>query len=261
MKQENFDYLKNQLYYKGFKDSLENELKVSMEKGEKQFVLPHAQTFGKDLVNSTLLFNRSDKGYYFFDKFDVALKKENGEELKTGFYMDKNSDYTLKEAYNLLNGRFVEKEKQTKDKEVYQAWDQLDLTSKDKNGNYPVKSYGERYGFELEKELNKLPIKTLQNPDDKELLIASLRRGNRQLVAFELGNEQVDRYIEANVKMRRIDVYDTNGKKVENKIDKSARQELSKSTEKDKKQDTSDEDGPAGLKTAQKKSRKKGRSV
>lgn len=209
MKQENFDYLKKQLFYKGYKDSLDEELQSAINKNELQFALGHVKDFGNDKVTTTLRYGRSDQGRYFLNKVEAELKKENGEVLNTAFYMDKNSDFTLKQMYNLLSGRFVEKEKETRENVEYRAWDQLDFTQRDKYGNYPVVSYGERYGFDLAERLDKEPLLANRNAEDRKILEASLKRGNLEKVVYELDGERVDKYIFANVKMRTIDRFDS----------------------------------------------------
>lgn len=209
MKQENFDFLKNQLFYKGYKNDLDAELKGKVENGQQQFFLNHVKTFGADEIRSSLRYDRSEQGNYFLNRVNVELKKENGEILKTGFFMDKNSDYTLKQMYNLLSGRFVEKEKETKDKVEYKTWDQLDLTKRDKYDNYPVVSYGERYGFDLAERLGRESLLANRNSEDRKILEASLKRGNLEKVAYEINGETVDKYIFANAKMRTIDKFDS----------------------------------------------------
>lgn len=258
MKQENYDYLKNQVYYAGFKDTLHEELRSKMEQGEKQFIISHQQNIASDQVRAELQFNKSDKGYYFFDRYKLELTKESGEKLERTIYMAPNNDYTLKEAYNLLNGRSVEKAKETKDGEKYKTWDQFDLTTKDKYDNYPVVTFGQKYGFDLEKELQRLPIPSLANADDMELITGGLKRGNRQVVNFEVNGEKVERRIEANPKMRRIDVYDANGEKLTGKKEKSS-QELDHGKNENKNISPADDDGPG--KKGQGKKKGKGAAI
>ena len=65
-------------------------------------------SFGKDQVNSELHFKRSTRSdLYFLNSYEAELKKENQKEaLKQTFYINKNSgNITLKEAYNLMDGR------------------------------------------------------------------------------------------------------------------------------------------------------------
>jgi len=258
MKQENYDYLSKQVFYSGFGNELDAALKTKMESGEKQFELPFSKTFGKDQVEAKLYFSRSEQGYYFFNKFDMELQKENSAQLARTFYIDKDNSYTFKEAYNLLDDRYVNKDKLSKANEAYNVWDKLDFTQKDKYGNYPVISYGERYGFDLEKELGKLPIKGMHSGESREFLLDSLKRGNRQEVRFEIDGAQAERFVEANVKMRRIEVYDATGHNLtrERKVSekKSENQGMAHSEKTSQKND----DDPAA---AQKKGRgaKKGR--
>lgn len=245
MKQENFDYVSKQVFYTGFGHDLDEKLKEKMESGVQQFELPYNKSFGKDQIDAKLYFSKSEQGYYFFNKFDVDLQKENGSSFARTFYIDKENSYTLKEAYNLLDDRYVNKDKKTKEQEAYSAWDKLDFTQKDKYGNYPIISYGERYGFDLEKELGKLPIKALSSGESREFLMDSLKRGNRQEVRFEIDGGQAERHIEANVKLRRIEVYDAGGNNLTREHKVSAKKSESEGQGKSEKTSQKSDDDPA----------------
>jgi hypothetical protein len=94
--------------------------------------------------------------------------------------------------------------------QVYNAWIQIDFKETDKNGNYHLKHFHSNYGFDLEKELAKHPIKELTNEQNKIRLLESLQKGNRQSVVFiKDGNEQKV-FIEANPRFKTINVYDHN---------------------------------------------------
>ncbi|WP_199119265.1 hypothetical protein [Pedobacter sp. ASV28] len=285
MKQENNDDVKlknlqKQAFYKGYKNDLDAALQMHVDNQDKQFALTHQKSFGNEEMTSTLLYNRSDQGNYFLNKVEVELKKENGVLLKTGFYMDKNSDYTLKQMYNLLSGRFVEKEKETKEKVEYRAWDQLDLTTRDKYNNYPVLSYGERYGFNLKESLDREPLLANKNAEDRKLLEDALRRGNVEKVVYEIDGNLSSKFVVANVKMREIERYDSMteyhkakaGLMVANAVkENSSSQGAVQTTGADQtkndqnlsnknveKTNMTDEEGPGNLKTDQKKSKKRG---
>ncbi len=212
MNQKNFEYLKDQVKFTGFGEGLENELKERMQKQTPKFLLLHEGSFGKDETISTLHFRKSDQSdMYFFNKYDLTLKQENKPEALTQtFYLNKGSNITLKEAYNLMNGRAVNKDLTNKEGQAYNAWIQLDIKNSDKNGNFKIKQFHQNYGFDLEKELSKLAIKELSNEQGKTALLQSLQKGNRQAVTFALNGNEQRQYIEANPQFKSITIYDTN---------------------------------------------------
>ncbi len=131
-----------------------------------------------------------------------------GEKFQS-IYLNKGQGVTMKEAYNLLNGRAVHKELANKEGEKYQAWLQLDFKQTDSRGNYKIKQFHQNFGYDVEKALSAHPIKELQNEQEKARLVESLKKGNRQSVTFiENGNQQ-KAFVEANPQFKSINVYDS----------------------------------------------------
>ncbi|MCH5687920.1 hypothetical protein LWM68_28845 [Niabella sp. W65] len=93
---------------------------------------------------------------------------------------------------------------------TYNQWVKLDLNDVDKNGNFNVLTYGEKWGFNLEEQVAKLPVRQLSNDESKLELMNSLRKGNIQSVTFEQNGRSEVRFIEANPRFRTINVYDNN---------------------------------------------------
>ena len=60
-------------------------------------------------MNYDLHFRRSDQDMVFFNKFDGKLEKVDGTELAVTFELKHGRGTTEKEAYNLLDGRSVNK--------------------------------------------------------------------------------------------------------------------------------------------------------
>lgn len=216
MNQKNFEYLRDQVKYTGFGEGLETQLKENMQKQVPEFTLKHQGSFGKDETTSVLHFKKSPTSdMYFFNNYQVSLKKdEQTEKLNQSFYIEKNNNITLKEAFNLMHGRAVNKDLTNKEGQLYNAWVQLDFKNTDNNGNYKLKQFHQNYGFELEKALSKLPIKELGNEQDKSRLIESLQKGNRQSVTFTDNGTEQKRMIEANPQFKSITVYDGNAQRI-----------------------------------------------
>ena len=212
MNQQNFEYLKDQVKYTGFGDGLEKDLKEQLQKQAPEFQLTYRIKMGQDTAAASLHFKKSNESdRYFFNRYQLALNSESGsDKLEQTFYINKGQPITLKEAYNLMSGRAVNKDLLNKEGQVYNAWLQLDFKQTDAQGNYKLKQFHQNYGFDLPAALNKLPIKELSQEPDRTRLLESLQKGNRQAVTFiQEGNEQ-KHYIEANPQFKTLNIYDSN---------------------------------------------------
>lgn len=265
MNEKNFDYLKDQVKFTGFGETLENELREKMHKQTPEFQLYHNSKFGNDAATATLHFKKSEQSeMYFFNKYDLTLKLENNPDtMKQTFFINKGNNVTLKEAYNLMNGRAVNKDLTNKEGQVYNAWMQMDLKETDKNGNYQLKHYHQNYGFDLAKELAKHPIKELAVEQDNARLMQSLQRGNRQAVTFTKDGTEQRMYVEANPRFKSLNVYDSSMQRVH-----SQSQREKKAPEQSVKQDTKQESRKQGADEGEdfaepkkRRTRRKGQSI
>lgn len=195
---------------------------------------------------------------YFFNKYDAKVKNEKAEDMAQTFYINKGSGVTLKEAYNLLNGRAVHKELTDKQDQKYQAWIQLDFSSKDKHGNYERKQYHENYGFDLKEALSFYPVKELMKEEDKKTLLRSLEKGNVQMVTLETAGKDIKVFIEANPQYKSINLY--NGKM--ERLDQDQRQEMMKKPEmKEDKQQSKEQNQSLGGEDKGEKKQGKGKKA
>ncbi len=268
MNEKNFEYLNKQIKFTGFGEGHSDELKDKIQKQTPEFTIFHQQDFGKDNTVSTLQFKKSDDSdMYFFNRYNLLVKNEQqSDPVKQTFYIsNKDDNITLKEAYNLMNGRAVNKELSTKEGEKYNAWLQLDFKAIDKNGNYETKKFHQNYGYDLEQTLAKHPIKELSNEADKGRLIESLQRGNRQSVTFKNEGKEQKVFIEAAPQFKSLNFYDVNMNRVNTQTlyekqgeGQTEKQEAKK--ESIKKEKAGDDDGE-GPKQSQKRSRKKSQGI
>jgi len=248
MNNENVEYLQKNLFNLGFGEKLHEELKNKVQQKVPEFTLKTEANYNKEKLEATLYFKKSEtSGIYFFNKYDTSLKSDFQSEKSQTFYVNKGAGVTFKEAYNLLSDNAVHKNLVTKEGEQYKAWLKLDLGQKDENNNYRVERYHQNYGYDLKKVLADYPIKELNNPDAKEMLIKSLEKGNRQSVTIERNGSEEKFFIRANPKERTIDVFDKQMKPVQTEsIKAKASQELqqpvkevSQNSNQDVKKDTS----------------------
>ena len=216
MNEVNYKYLSEQLKNTGFGDTLNTELANKMSQGAPEFQLALKKTFGKDELSATLHFKQG-KGsdMYFFNRYEMELLNDKQDvKARQMFYINKGSSITVKEGYNLLEGRAVHKTLTNQQNEKYGAWLQLDFKNVSQTGNYEFRKLHDKYGFDLEATLAKYPIKDLKNEESKKELIRSLQRGNLQLATFEMGGREEKLFIAANPEYKTLTAYNTSGQRV-----------------------------------------------
>lgn len=266
MNEKNVQYLKDQLKYTGFGESLQPVLQEKIEKGEKEFTLQHEAEFGASRLVSELSFRKSDQtDMYFFNSYKASLSKEGLEHnLEQIFYIGKDNNFTMKEAFNLLEGRSVNKDMVNKEGQLYNCWSKLDFTDKEQaNGNFKLTHYHENYGYRLEAALEKHSIKELETPKFKEDLMNSLKKGNIQSVTVVVNGEEVKRFVEASPQFKTVRMYDSAMQRIndrESKEEKKSQSEThsqSKKMEKGQQDDAGSDEGEG----KKKQSRRQGASL
>ena len=261
---ENLEYLDKQLKFTGFGERHHDELKSKMEVKMPEFQITHSHTFGKDEMSATLYFKKSSElDMYFFNKYDASMKVgSDTETIKQTYYINREGSITFKEAYNLMNGRAVNKDLTSKEGEKYNAWVQLDFKETDNSGNFKVKQFHQNYGYNLEQALLKLPIKEMATDTDKLALIHSLQKGNLQAVTYLLEGKEQRQFIEANPQFKSISVFDVNMRPVNSQVE-TEKESLGQSSKQHSKKNAKtgdDEGGPVAKKVSESK-RKRGMSA
>lgn len=215
MNDKNYEYLKDSMKYMGFGDGLAEALKTMMKIGGADFQLAFNSEINKKAFSAVLSFRKSQNtDMYFFNGYHATLQRSNGELKDQAFYLNKGKGVTVKEAYNLLEGRAVYKELENKEGEKYHAWLQIDFGKRDKNNNHQMKQYHEKFGFDLKEALSKFPIRDMKEPDLKDILLSSLQKGNLQAVAFEKEGGAVRMFVEANPQYKTVNLYDSELKRL-----------------------------------------------
>ena len=104
-------------------------------------------------------------------------------DLEKMFYIERNrSGVTFKQAFNLLQGRYVQRKIVDQNGDKHEWWLHLEPKLAAADGDlYPrvIKRQ-----FDLEKALEKYPIQELGFPNGKDRICQSLRRGNLHQVTF-----------------------------------------------------------------------------
>jgi hypothetical protein len=223
MNEQSFDYVKNQLFYLGFGEEVANPLREKMEQNLTEFTVPHSRKFGQDETNSILHFSKgdqTDKDMTFFNRVDITLKQPGKEDLTQTFFFGKEHNYTLQERYNMMDGRAVYREqpkmapveengevKMKPTGETYYAWRSLDFKNADQYGNFNPKVTF----WDHEKELQKYPVKGVEEKYDRSRIMRPLEKGNKVDVILLREGQETPAKMVANPRMMRLDFYDGNG--------------------------------------------------
>lgn len=229
LNEQNFEYLKKSLKYLGFGENLNSALEVRLKEGSDKFTLGASAAFNtpnaKDTVNYELRFSKSKTtDNYFLNDYQATLEKGNAngtvqEPVSRVFILNKGNDITAKEAYNLLSGRSIQKNAEITDKQNLaesgeptkrkeEVWLKLDFEKKNEQGEIPFRTFYKNYGFDLEKAVTAHPIKELNDPDHRERLMSSLRRGNLQSVTLEKNGTEEKAFVAASPRFKNLSLYD-----------------------------------------------------
>ncbi|TKC04233.1 hypothetical protein [Pedobacter frigoris] len=213
MNENNLAYLKKTLDRMDFPAEVGDKLAKEIEKQEPEIKLNHEVNRGNETVNYDLNFRKSETtDMYFFNSYNATLKTGNEAHDKTQEFRIRNgNNIGADEAFNLIAGRAVQKSMVNGDGDTYQAWLKVDFSQKDNYGNHNVDQFHDRYGYDLEKAVNKFPIAELAKPEGKAELLASLKAGNSTAVTMTKDSQEAILFIEANPRLRTINIKDEKG--------------------------------------------------
>ena len=229
LNEQNFEYLKKSLKYLGFGENLNSALEVRLKEGSDKFTLGASAAFNtpnaKDMVNYELRFSKSKTtDNYFLNDYQATLEKGNAngtvqDPVSRVFTLNKGNDITAKEAYNLISGRSIQKNAEITDKQNLtesgeptkrkeEVWMKLDFEKKNDQGQFSFKTFYKNYGFDLDKAVTTHPIKELNDPDHRERLMSSLKRGNLQSVTLEKNGTEEKAFVAASPQFKNLSLYD-----------------------------------------------------
>jgi hypothetical protein len=214
MNNDNLSFIRQSIRYLGFGEAMTHSelLEQEMQSGVKEFQLKTAACFDENSTIQATLYFRKGENYdmYYFNKYEALLVYDsdpNSNKAQT-FFISKGKGVTLKEAFNLLQGRAVYKNLIDPDGLEYNAWIKLSFTERTPNNtNYKVRHFGDRYGYDLEKALANYPIRELEDENLKQNLLYSLKKGNIHPVTFTKSNRIEKMYIEACPEFKMITIH------------------------------------------------------
>jgi hypothetical protein len=205
--EKNNQSLHEQVQRIGFTD-LSAKIEDQIKKGHEQFTIPTSYYVNeKERLNHELSFSKDESGQFQFEGYKSTLQNESKpeEDRSQYFKVQERNSIDTTQAYNLLTGRAVQKER---------IWIQLDLNDKDAVGNHRIKEFHSGYGYDLEKAVLQLPLKELSNKTEADKLKDALKQGNRQPITLIKNGNEHRFYIEANPQFKSVNIYDEHSRKI-----------------------------------------------
>lgn len=206
--------LKDHLQIAGF-DSVIPILDQQMKQGQQQFSIPVSYYVNeKEHMDYALSFIKDANDQYRLEGYKATLRNELKPEETKHHYFKLEQAISAQQAYNLLAGRSIEKEQIGMNPMRQSTWIQLDFNDKTPKGNYRIKQFTSSYGYDLQKELQQLPLKELSNKEQTDKLMDALTNGKRESVSFLKDGKERQYYIEANPQFKSVNIYDGHSRKI-----------------------------------------------
>jgi hypothetical protein len=214
------------------------------EKGKSELAVGEKK--GKNWTISYSLANREDgKTSYVAKDFSKTFHAPVQDQT---FFVEKGKGFTVEQAANMIQGRSVYRDDLLNiGGQPYMAWMKLDMDgAKDRHGNYMLNQYTDpAYGFHIDKVLDSYQIREIATPEQKEVLIAELKNGNRPLItAVKDGGEEIKLHLEAVPRYSQVNFYQENGKpERRDQFEKAAEKEQGLAAGKGKEKATAKQEG------------------
>lgn len=181
----NFEHLTADLAKKGF-SGLDKQLSQHIKSNQPEFRIPVSFQINEGSeMKYELRFCKGKNDTYEIQDIKATLKADRGSKVSLLYSSISVVDLTMKQAYNLLAGRAIEKP---------DGWVMLDINDKDAEGNLKTKVFNKQYGFSLEKLLEQSGIKGIDDLVKRNEMLQSLRQGDS--IKVQVGKEM--KAIEAN---------------------------------------------------------------
>lgn len=217
MEEQNLEYIKEELRDLGFKNIPEKEIVEKLRLDPDKLRAAGEMRFWQHGKMEDVLYEIYFKKYerqdmYHPYAYQATLK--NDPDKTQPFKISSNNDFTLPEAFNLLNGRAVHKLiLDQKTSKLSTAWFQMDFNSRDVHGNYKldqVKVNDRNYLVGV--LLNKYPIREIQDPTRLSALVTSLYQGNSEPVTLAKNGKETRVFLEAAPRKNGIMLYTSTNK-------------------------------------------------
>jgi hypothetical protein len=151
-------------------------------------------------MNYTIFMKRNQHTNQYQPFFYQAALQSDPLKAK-GFQVREDAYFTMQDAFNLLNGRSVQKlTLDWRTQKMQNAWFQLDFSARDVDNNPKVERINARSDLLMIDALKRYPIKQLDVPAQRVNLILSLFKGNAEPVDILRQGNTVQAYAQAQPK-------------------------------------------------------------
>lgn len=208
--------LKDAIARAGFGD-IENTLAQYLQKNANEFSVPVSYYIKEgEKIDYLLNFSKDQNGQYSFDSYKASLQSSTLPEQKRQqiFEIGEGATIHARQAYNLLAERAILTSYISTDGHVKSAWCKLDFTDRDALGNYKLRQYSPDHNYDLYQSIRELPIKEFTSIEAIQLLLKSLRTGDRAEVTIDIAGKEKKLFIEANPAHKAINIYDNQMNKI-----------------------------------------------
>lgn len=155
--------------------------------------------------------------HYYPYAYRAVLNEQDRSRM---FPIVQDAAFTLKDAFNLLQGRSVHKMViDQRDRKLKPIWYQLDLSKTDVHGNYPLNQFLNST-FNLGNHLDRHGILEMKNPEQRINLILSLYQGNAEAVTMQALGQREPVYVSADPVRNTVKFCSTKGTALSTQLEK-----------------------------------------
>ncbi len=221
---EHLRFMREELRYLGITDFPEKEVADQIISGKDKIRIDGKLEFSEygkkqEMDYSVFLKNYERPNRYHAYQFLATVK---GEQEKTrAFHIRPDAHFNMKDAFNLLNGRAVQKlTYDTHTHKMENQWFQLDPVLKDIHGNAKIERFKlSRIEDKVIASLNAFPIRQMMNPAERVNLILSLFNGNAEPVNILHNGKDLKGFVAASPRQNSVQVHTVeDGKLVRYKV-------------------------------------------
>lgn len=191
--------------------TLEKMIETEAEKVKLEF---STQLEGEKTMQLEINIRNAVPGQIMLDGYKMHLR-ENGGRERWSCSFTADSDMTVKEAANLLQGRAIKKAFENTEGKIVYKWLQADRAVDNGKGDVKIMEFGENYPFDLKNVLMEFSKEIGVSELATEMVIKTLEVGNQ--VKFKAKDHGIY-YLNVNPWKQSVDVRDGKG----SEIDKAA---------------------------------------
>ncbi|HTF21691.1 MAG TPA: hypothetical protein VK658_26610 [Chryseolinea sp.] len=202
-------FIREELGYLGIKEFPEKGVADLVNSGADKIQVTGTAVYPQYGTSETLAytmylkkFDQQANGYHAY-AYQASLKSDPVKSRV--FEVRPDPCFMLPDAFNLLNGRAVQKlVLDWPSRKMENSWFQLDFHKRDATGNFAVERYPD---FKMNESLGRYPVKALMNPDERVNLFLSLLKGNAEPVILIRNGMETQAFAQADPRNTAVHLY------------------------------------------------------